>query len=67
MQLACICIADRSVLVTLGDVRGRDGEFSRYLMKRVLAGGQSELVLEKGGFGRVFVGVGKVEALGRIQ
>ncbi len=37
------------------------------LVERVLGGGKSELVLEEGGLGWVPVGIGEIQALGRIQ
>ena len=56
-----------AIFIALGHVGGRYGQLGGDLVEGVLARGEAELVLEQGGFGRVFVGVGQGEALDGFQ
>ena len=56
-----------TVLVSLGDIGGGDGQLGKDLVERGLSTRKSELVLEQGGLGRVSIGVGEVQPLHRIN
>lgn len=67
MQFPGVVEAPILVLAALCHVRRRDGELGCDLVERVLRVGQPKLALEEGGLGRVLVGIGQVQALGRIK
>lgn len=66
MQLAGI-VEGGIVLAALSGIGRGDGELGIDLVQWVLGGGESELVLEEGGLGRVPVRVRQVQALHGVQ
>lgn len=56
-----------AILITLGDVGGRDGKLGVDLVEGGLGVGKAELTLEEGGFGGIAVGAGQIEPLGRVN
>lgn len=67
MQLAGVVVTSVGFAVAVGGVRGRNGEFGVDLVEGFLGAGKAKLALEQGRLGRVLVGVGEVEALGRVD
>ena len=68
MKLSGIVKSLVSVFIALDDGIGSgDGELGGDLVERVLRRGKSKLILEEGGFGRVSVGIGEIQPLGRIE
>lgn len=67
MKLSGIMPSSLVILITLGNVGGRDGQLSVDLVERGLGVGKAELVLEKRGFGWIAIGAGQIEPLGRVN
>lgn len=63
MKLASIVPSSVMVFLSLGDVGGGDCELGIDFVDGVLGGGEAELALEEGGFGRIPIRIGEIQAL----